>query len=1215
MQIKDLFNFEDIQQVVAIGNIENEQEMVEKFVISPNLKEDLLEFLEYLKGNKPEKNTSVDVIGNYGTGKSHLLTFLSLILSNPEMIQYIQDEDLKDEFASIDKEFLVVKYELPGQDKSLEDIFLYRVKKQLKEIYNVDISDINIEEKDPKELVEEILLKIKEQYPNKGLIVIFDEYSDFLKSKESYKQNRDLQFTRQIAECSKNQDFILMLSMQEYIFSNPEYKDKADLINKIEKRFLKFNITSENIEDIIAKRMVTKTPNQIEELKIQFETIKDKFPNIAVEEERYINLFPVHPYLIEMLSRLTLFENRSILMFISDQTKKIQEKEFPAFITYDLIYDELIESEHTVKNNEMVKPVIDVVKSLRDIIPRLDSQYQDRAKTLIDALAIKNLVTPPDNDGEKKGGDTPEKFAENLCILPKSKFMEPSEDISTILNMLISNSEGQFISRDEKSNTYFINLNKTRDYNQMINNKAANMDDIVHNNEVFVEDFLLNELGFELTNDIAYSKNTKKYVIDDTVVWKERNSFRKGILAINIGNTLSIGGGEDYLISIKGFGPHSIDEHDINHIIIKPNYSDEFKWSIRRLAAVNDFLRTKTYVNAMRSKKNTIIDTEVKKYFKEALLNSTIQYRTDNYSLEELGISIEITSEIFSQVKEKLLGEDLVNMYPEYPKFKSDAKLSLNNIEGTMDSVLREISQKTILSDFDLKSRRILTPLELYNDNAIDVNNSRYASLILNKVESTFKNIPISEIVEFFEAKPYGMQKEITYLLIAILLRNGNIMISNKNGRTYSSSDFAELFKPGLKVFNDLKYIKQEEGPNAEAQKLFDILDLDRNTLTNKKEYPTALKSYVVKIDAIELKIAHINNQFNNIIQNNTLNLPIDEIKEKITFINKVSFEKMKVSSINDFNKLDYSKDNLDNIKEAMDLILVLGSFLIDYNDFMYGGITYMENAIDLLNKSDLFKETDKNDLNKIYQESLDIINNPRKLLKDDERRPIEGKIQLFKSKYKNVYYTAHEQFVGKQVNWELLNQIENSSSYKNLNMISKIRSINASKFNEIKLNIQTIKGLKCTSFSVDELDNSYHCSCMFPNAMGKYNNLENTINEIDEYVPKLLIAWEKEIIITVNDNKSKLGQLDSSEQDIIDKILISQKLPENIDFDVVIAINNLLEDIEIKELKLDDLYGLLTSERDTLKVNEILDIIEGHVKNLVSDTDNARIKIIKGSE
>lgn len=1214
MQIKELFNFEDIQQVIAIGNIENEQEMVEKFVISPNLKEDLLEFIEYLKGNKPEKNTSIDVIGNYGTGKSHLLTFLSLILSNHEMVQYIQDDELKEEFNSINKEFLVVKYELPGQDKSLEDIFFYRVKKQLKENYDIDISNIDLVEKDPKELVEEILLKIKEKYPNKGLIVIFDEYSDFLKSKESFKQNRDLQFTRQIAECSKNQDFILMISMQEYIFSNPEYKDKADLINKIEKRFLKFNITSENIEDIIAKRMVTKTPNQIEELKNQFDTIKEKFPNIALEEDRYINLFPVHPYLIEMLSRLTLFENRSILMFISDQTKKIQEKEFPAFITYDLIYDELIESEHTVKNNEMVKPVIDIVKSLRDIIPRLDSQYQARAKTLIDALAIKNLVTPPDASGEKKGGDTPEKFAENLCIIPKSKFMEPSEDISTILNMLISKSEGQFISRDEQSNTYFINLNRTTDYNQIINNKAATMDDLIYNNEVFVEDFLLNELGFELTNEIAYAENNKKYVIEDTVSWRERNSFRKGILAINIGNKLSIENDGDYLISIKGFGPHSIDEHDINHIIIKPKYSDEFKQSIRRLAAVNQFLKTKTHVNAMKSKKNTIIDTEVKKYFKEAISNSTIQYKTDTYTLEELGISIEITSEIFSQIKEKLLGEDLINAYPEYPKFKSDAKLSLKNIEGTLDSVLNEISLKTILTDFDLKSKRIFTPLELYTDDAIDVTNSKYTKIILDKVESTYKNIPIQEIVDLFEEKPYGLQKEITYLLIAILLRNGNIMISNKNGKSYSSSDFSELFKLGLKVFADLKYIKQEEGPNAEAQKLFDILELDKNNLTNKKEYPQALKSYVEKINEIEVNISNINNQFNNIAQNNAINLPIEDIKEKINFINNTSFEDMKVSSINDFNKLDYSKENLTNIKESYKLISIMNSFLTDYNSFMYSGIIYMENALKFIN-NDFFKETDQNELNNIYQESLDIINNPKKLLKDDERRPIKGKIEIFKAKYKNIYYTAHEHFVGKNINWELLDQIENSGIYKKLNMLSKIRSINATKFNKIKLEIQTIKGLRCSSFSADELDTNYHCSCMFPKTMGEYTDIENKIIQIDEEISKLIISWEKEIILTVKDNKSKIDQLDSSEQDIIDNMLISEKLPETIEFNIIGAINNLLDDIEIKELKLADLYNILTSERDTLKVNEILDKLEKYIKQLVSDTDNARIKIIKGDE
>lgn len=322
----------------------------------------------------------------------------------------------------------------------------------------------------------------------------------------------------------------------------------------------------------------------------------------------------------------------------------------------------------------------------------------------------------------------------------------------------------------------------------------------------------------------------------------------------------------------------------------------------------------------------------------------------------------------------------------------------------------------------------------------------------------------------------------------------------------------------------------------------------------------------------------------------------------------------MKVSSINDFNKLDYSKENLTNIKESYKLISIMNSFLTDYNSFMYSGIIYMENALKFIN-NDFFKETDQNELNNIYQESLDIINNPKKLLKDDERRPIKGKIEIFKAKYKNIYYTAHEHFVGKNINWELLDQIENSGIYKKLNMLSKIRSINATKFNKIKLEIQTIKGLRCSSFSADELDTNYHCSCMFPKTMGEYTDIENKIIQIDEEISKLIISWEKEIILTVKDNKSKIDQLDSSEQDIIDNMLISEKLPETIEFNIIGAINNLLDDIEIKELKLADLYNILTSERDTLKVNEILDKLEKYIKQLVSDTDNARIKIIKGDE
>ena len=99
----------------------------------------------------------------------------------------------------------------------------------------------------------------------------------------------------------------------------------------------------------------------------------------------------------------------------------------------------------------------------------------------------------------------------------------------------------------------------------------------------------------------------------------------------------------------------------------------------------------------------------------------------------------------------------------------------------------------------------------------------------------------------------------------------------------------------------------------------------------------------------------------------------------------------------------------------------------------------------------------------------------------------------------------------------------------------------------------------------------------------------------------------------TVQDNESKLEQLDQNQQDIIKNILVEEKLPQIINFDVVQAINALLEDVEIKEVNLDEIFDVLTAERATLKVDEIMDKFEEYIKNIVSDSDNARIKLIKG--
>lgn len=1209
MKIKDLFNFEEVPQVIAIGKIQDINQIVDKFVISQNLEYDLLEFLEYLKGNKPENNISINVIGNYGTGKSHLLAFISLVLSRPELVDHIQNEKIRNGFKSLNRNFIVVKYELPAvQKKSLASIFFYRVRKQLKKYYDIDIRpmDVETDEKDTKELVEEIMAKIKEKYPTSGLIVIFDEYSDFIKSKLSADQNHDLQFTRQLAESSKTEDFILMISMQEHIFSNPEFRDKAELISKIEKRFLKINITSENVEDIIAKRMVSKDQNQVQELKKLFSTMNNRFTNIALEEERYIDLFPVHPYVIDIFSKLTFFENRSILQFVSQAIRKIIEDDFPSFVTFDMIYDLMIENDFGVRNKTEVKPVDGAVSSLKGIVNRIDQKYREEGLRLIKSLAILNLTS----SGDKKLGDTPERLAENLFVIPKSQIIEPGHEVNTVLKKIREKSEGQFIVRDEKKDVYYLDLNVITDFNQLINDKAEHMDDLPFVNSKFVESFLLDELDIDPIKNISYLDSSKKYLIDDSFEWKERNSFKNGKLAIEIGYKVKTTPEGDFLSVLLGFNAKNLENKHPHQITINPDYHEDLVWSMKRLAAAEEFIRTRRHLHEMQNQKRLIIDEELKSGFKKAINNSEITYKGQNFNLEEIGINSDINAEIFSQIKSNLLGEDLVKEYPEYPRFKS--KISYENIKNTVGSVLKDIGQKDgVVKDLLNQSTNLLIPLGLYNNGMLDNTQSPYAKLILKQAESS-TNYPIQELVEYLHQKPYGLQKEIVYLILAVLLRNGDIMLSSKTGKTYTSSDFSSLFRSGLDAFDDLKYIKKEGVLPPEAKILFDIIDLNRGLLQTQKDYPTAYRNYMDRIETIDSDLSKIRIDFNH-IQDSDIGLPLEEIKKEIGKIESINFASLKINNIYEMNKLDYSPERLDDIKQGYELIITLKSLFSDIFSYILEGIQYMKN-VDGWIDSNFFRDSDKNELIKIYDDSMDIISNNRKLLKEDERKPIKGKIDLFKDKYKQIYYETHKQFVGEGVEWELLDDLEQSVPYQKLKVLKDVNIVNPYSFQSLQLKIKELKDTRCLDFKVDELDTSYHCThCMFPK--GNYDpNINQTIESIDKDVNDLLNSWEKQILDEINDNQNKLDQLDPEERVLIDDILSNDEISDDVNFTSVMAINDLIEDIPIENVDLDDLFQMLTSGKDSLKPEEFIEIVKTFVNEKTEghDSDNVRFRVVK---
>ena len=76
----------------------------------------------------------------------------------------------------------------------------------------------------------------------------------------------------------------------------------------------------------------------------------------------------------------------------------------------------------------------------------------------------------------------------------------------------------------------------------------------------------------------------------------------------------------DYAVTFLGYG---VKETSVNHkrnIEISLAFSEPFSHSIKRLAAIDEFIKTKAYVSIMQNKKRNEIDRDLRPRLIEALL-------------------------------------------------------------------------------------------------------------------------------------------------------------------------------------------------------------------------------------------------------------------------------------------------------------------------------------------------------------------------------------------------------------------------------------------------------------------------------------------------------------------------------------------------------------------------------------------------------------------
>ena len=184
MFYKDLIQYEPIESLVQLKDASNTQKaanLVSTYVISEEMSDRISNLIiPQLQFDSPTDNKGLLIVGNYGTGKSHLLSVISAICGDATLIEYLTDAQVKEKAEIIAGRFkVVIRTELGATTMPLRDILVRELEESLKKdgiAYTYPPMDKSYSIK--KDL-EDMMQAFHEVYPDDGLILVVDELLDY----------------------------------------------------------------------------------------------------------------------------------------------------------------------------------------------------------------------------------------------------------------------------------------------------------------------------------------------------------------------------------------------------------------------------------------------------------------------------------------------------------------------------------------------------------------------------------------------------------------------------------------------------------------------------------------------------------------------------------------------------------------------------------------------------------------------------------------------------------------------------------------------------------------------------------------------------------------------------------------------------------------------------------------------------------------------------
>lgn len=1185
MKYSDLISFnpiEDVIQLTTADDANKAREYVKNYVMSDTMAQNMKSpVIDQLQMDDVVDNKGVLVVGNYGTGKSHLMSVISAIATDADNLQYLQNKQFAKDMECIAGKFEVLRIEIGGVTMSLREILFGFIEDDFAARgIAFDVPDFSTV-RDNKKLIKDMMMAFSTKYPDKGYLIVVDEFLSYLTSRDERQIVLDLEFFRALGEMCSKSKLRVIFGVQEKIFDNPRFSFVSDTLKHVSDRFTQLVITKEATSYVVSERILKKTPEQKALIRKHLEKFSMLYTGMSSRMEEFVDLFPIHPAYIDVFNKIYLIENRHILKNISTTIRDIFNQDVPeqepGIISFDN-YWPAIKSNGLLKSDVTINRVVTASGQLEDIINRTfpKQAYKPLANKIIYALSVHRLTT---NGLDVQFGLTAENLKDDLCLflpMPEQEADFLLALIKTTLRDIMTTVSGQFIIHNDANNQYYIDVDKVVDYDEKIKQKASIM-----------ADSELNRYFYQLIYS-CLDWDAKQYVQGFEIYqcdlnWHSHNIFREGYLFLGLPGERSTAQPE------RDFYMHIMPPYTIGKVAVQ-NFEDEVYYFFKSTADFKEMLGLFAAANALAQLSE---GKDKDAYLNKAVMlrKKLIKYLSENkntcFDVQYKGQKRQLIEVLQGSYHRDLDFKDTVNLaaslclddyfnskYPDHPMMKT--KITRKNLaDNVRQAVDYFAGRKTQIAILMLQSFGIL------DGDKIRPEGSKYAAYYIEKL----KHLPAKGVInhsDIFDMKCYEQFEDkrfkINYVFMPIIFLSmvyaGYATITLGNDKVLSASTLDTLpRKIGMVDLYEFKYLaRPAQMAMAELKKLFEVMHINAALLDNPNDRDEGVKQLLKRAQErsnsavrAEQKLINGFELWGEPLVNSQQRARMQRACTNVK--NEFSNYAARFNTPAKLNNFSLSLDEIEKLDEQIKLVWSID----EYNTFKTectSNAAYMSN-IELIDMEADFKqklETAKADFRKIRDSILD--GTPGELA----AQQVNVKLEKLKAEYIDIYFEQHNKKRLDIDEARRRSKLQESLTMVNLRKLRSIEILSDAKLRTIEQEMAELK--VCYELTPSELKASHmcpHCHYMLGDHV---QPVAGRLDDLESRIDALVAEWTQMLLDTISDPivSSQKQYLSVEQQKLINAFVAAGSLPERVDDFFVKAIKALLHGFEPVVINTDEL-------------------------------------------